>query len=513
MFRNRRLCVLAIGLILVTAALARDKPTPADRLKALQQEVADAEAAFRAAWAKLPDPHQEDPAVEKLYQVFRKKQQANFAAAVEMAKADPKSDTGFACLEWLLLTYQAHYLPAAKPALDLLIEHHATNPKIGPGIALLAYVPPTEQDSIHGQAVALLQAVAQKNPDRTARGQAALGLARLAMERFRLAESKASPDTESLADAAEKAFTGIVKDYGECPDLRPNQGKSSATLGDVAGRYLTELRRLRIGQPAPEIEGVDLGGAKFKLSDYRGKVVLLVFWASWCGPCMADVPHEKELVQRFKGRPFVLIGVNGDNTRENGSKAVQKHEIPWQSFWNGERGSANSIAAAWNVRGWPTVYVIDAKGVIRQKYLHRKRLDEPLEKLVAEAEGKKAGAERAAPRADTFEDLAQFNHGGGIVSGTGIRDKGGFTVVSLEAAAGSSKLAVSWAVKEEQRRTLADFRVIVVDAVGKRHHASTESKASAGGNGITVFTFVTEFNLSSDKIASLVIQQRVQEKK
>lgn len=123
-----------------------------------------------------------------------------------------------------------------------------------------------------------------------------------------------------------------------------------------------------------------------KLSDGRGKVVLLVFWASWCGPCMEDVPHEKELAERFKGRPFVLIGVNGDHIQKAAVKAVGKNEIPWRSFWNGPDGSGGPIAAAWNVRGWPTVYVLDQQGTIRQKYLRGKALDEPLEKLVAAAE-------------------------------------------------------------------------------------------------------------------------------
>ncbi len=447
-----------------------------------------------------------------MYQVFRKKQQANFDAAVEIARADPKSDAGFAALEWVLETSQAHYLPAGKPALELLLEHHAANPKIGPGIALLAYLPPLERDSIYRAAVALLEAVAQKNPDRTVRGQAALGLARLAMEKFRLAESKARPDTERLADTAEKAFSGIVKDYGACPDLRPNPGKSSATLGDLAGRYLTELRRLRIGQPAPDIEGADLSGAKFKLSDYRGKVVLLVFWASWCGPCMGAVPHEKELVQRFKGRPFVLLGVNGDDTRENGGKAVQKHAIPWRSFWNGARGSADSIAAAWNVRGWPTVYVIDAKGVIRQKYLHGRRLDEPLEKLVAEAEGKKAGKDGHAPEGEKFEDLVQLISKGRVVSGTSDPEKGGFTTFTLQAAPGRSKVGVSFALKDDQKRTVTDFRVVAVDRAWKRHFADVVDETDGRGKGIVVFTIVSEYDLPPDKIVAVVIQQRPREK-
>src|SRR5579863_9964426 len=99
--------------------------------------------------------------------------------------------------------------PAAKPAFELLIEHHAANPQIGPGVALLAFVPPTEGDSIRDQAVTLLEAVARKNPARSVRGQAALGLARLDMEKFQRAESKADPDFVRLTAATEKALEGI----------------------------------------------------------------------------------------------------------------------------------------------------------------------------------------------------------------------------------------------------------------------------------------------------------------
>jgi thiol-disulfide isomerase/thioredoxin len=129
-----------------------------------------------------------------------------------------------------------------------------------------------------------------------------------------------------------------------------------------------------------------LDGAPLKLGNYRGKIVLLVFWASWCGPCMAAVPHERELANLFKDRPFVVIGVNGDESRQSALKAVAREQIPWRSFWNGDKGSGGPIATAWNVRGWPTTYLIDATGVIRHKDLYDKALDESVEKLVKQFE-------------------------------------------------------------------------------------------------------------------------------
>jgi peroxiredoxin len=386
-FRSLLLLAITVGLIQIVAAKAEDKPTPVVRLKAIQKEIADAETAFRDAWAKLPDPSQEAPEVEKLFQAFRKKQLAGFDSALEIAKANPKSDTGFAALEWLLTTPLAYQLPSGKQALELMAEHHAANPKVGKSIATLAYYPPNKFDSNYPSAIALLKVVVEKNPDRTARGQAALGLAWQAKEKFRMAESRGRDDASRLADEAEKAFETVIRNYGDCRNLRSLGARpATATLAKEVEGELYELRNLRMGKTAPDIEGEDLGGAKFKLSDYRGKVVLLVFWASWCGPCMGSVPHEKDLVDHFKGRPFVLVGVNGDRKKEDAQKAIAKHKIPWRSFWNGGEGPGGLIATTWNVRGWPTVYVLDHKGTIRHRYLHGKRLDEPLEKFVTEAE-------------------------------------------------------------------------------------------------------------------------------
>jgi thiol-disulfide isomerase/thioredoxin len=146
------------------------------------------------------------------------------------------------------------------------------------------------------------------------------------------------------------------------------------------------LPHLAIGGPAPEIEAVDLTGRDMSLSQFRGKVVLLVFWASWCSPCMGDVPHEIALVEKFAGRPFALVGVNADQTRAKAEAAVRQHSIPWRSFWNGASGAEGPISTHWGVQAWPTIYVIDDQGVIRHNDLRGSALDLPLERLIRSAE-------------------------------------------------------------------------------------------------------------------------------
>ena len=116
--------------------------------------------------------------------------------------------------------------------------------------------------------------------------------------------------------------------------------------------------------PAPEIEGTDADGKRFRLSDYKGKVVLLDFWASWCQPCIMLFPHEKALVRSLKDKPFVLLGVNGDDTLEDLKEAEQQHRLNWRSWWDEEK----SIQRRWGVKVLPTFFLVDHKGVVRYRF-------------------------------------------------------------------------------------------------------------------------------------------------
>ncbi len=96
-------------------------------------------------------------------------------------------------------------------------------------------------------------------------------------------------------------------------------------------------------------------------------------------------PHERSLVKRLKDEPFALIGVNSDDDLEALKPALEKEQITWRSFWNGLEGTGGPISKAWNVRSWPTIYVLDASGKIRFKNVHEKELDEAVDKLLVEA--------------------------------------------------------------------------------------------------------------------------------
>ena len=95
-------------------------------------------------------------------------------------------------------------------------------------------------------------------------------------------------------------------------------------------------------------------------------------------------PHERSLVTKFADRPFAIIGVNSDQDRAKLKARIKEEKITWRSFYAGSTRGA--IPTRWNVTGWPTIYVLDHKGVIRAKNVRGAKMEEWIDKLVAEAE-------------------------------------------------------------------------------------------------------------------------------
>lgn len=125
---------------------------------------------------------------------------------------------------------------------------------------------------------------------------------------------------------------------------------------------------LEKGNLAPDFELTDMEGNPVKLSDYRGKAVLLNFWASWCPPCRAEMPHMEKLYNKYKDENFNILAVNLTNTEKNSGDAEKFVKELGLTFTipmdvKGEAGSD------YNIMAYPTSYFIDSDGVIREKVL------------------------------------------------------------------------------------------------------------------------------------------------
>jgi len=94
-------------------------------------------------------------------------------------------------------------------------------------------------------------------------------------------------------------------------------------------------------------------------------------------------PHERSLVEKYKDQPFAIVGINSDRDRDKLKELMEKENITWKSFFDGG-GTGGPIASAWNVSGWPTIYVLDAEGRIRFKDVRGPELDAAIEELMGE---------------------------------------------------------------------------------------------------------------------------------
>jgi RNA polymerase sigma-70 factor (ECF subfamily) len=238
-------------------------------------------------------------------------------------------------------------------AADLIADRFADSPDIANFCECLAPAAGTPP-SWASQYERHLRTILAKNRDRLVR----------VMAQFALASVVAAKGSGHQEEAA-KLFEQFLKDF-DASDPRTEAVErrylryARAALGDIRTR--------KEGMPAPEVEGEDLDGRPMKLSEFRGKVVLLSFWSTSCFPCMKLLPHERALVSRLRGLPFVLVGVNSDTDAAALARALKVEKVIWRSFRD-RRAGRPAVSDEWQVLGYPTLYLIDHRGVIRRRWV------------------------------------------------------------------------------------------------------------------------------------------------
>jgi thiol-disulfide isomerase/thioredoxin len=321
----------------------------------VQKDYQKADDDVRKALKAAKTPAERKPILEKYFDKLNQ----DFAPRVfKLIEAAPKDKLSFDMLMWVIQS-----LPDEDgKAFNLLAKHWAKSAKMEGVCQMLATDPQTG-------AVKLLQRVLEYNPSVDIRGLACYDLAQLA-------GTKANHKGDVAAQAeAEKLYEQIREEFAAVK-------LDDDTLGKKAKDALTEIRSRGIGKTAPNVASARLDGKKVQLKDYKGKVVVLDIWATWCPPCREMIPHERKMVDKFKGKPFALISISVDEEKDTLTDFLKETKMPWEHWWNGPSGG---IIKDWDVHFFPTIYVLDAKGVIRYKHLRDKELEEAVEKLLAEA--------------------------------------------------------------------------------------------------------------------------------
>jgi len=127
-------------------------------------------------------------------------------------------------------------------------------------------------------------------------------------------------------------------------------------------RHFAEDPKLSLNKMAPAFEVTTLDGTKFNLDNMQGRVVLIDFWATWCGPCNQELPHLAKLVKKFAGQPLVVISISVDKDEAKWKQFVTQHEMTWTQY----RDADGSISRSFGNSLIPSYYMIASDGVMLQ---------------------------------------------------------------------------------------------------------------------------------------------------
>jgi len=215
----------------------------------------------------------------------------------------------------------------------------------------------------------------------------------LIAELIQLLRSAPQDDDEALQFAVQVSMTGVEmlqrsNSAQAVPVLKAviaalNERKDDR-LADLVANLEGTLRRLQLPGNPIEVVGQSLDGKEFNITSLKGKVVLVDFWATWCGPCIAELPHLKELHEAYRGKGFEIVGVSLDTEREELTSFVKANSINWPILFDptSEQGIDNKIAVHYGITGLPAMILVDQNGKVVDADIHGATLDEALEKLL-----------------------------------------------------------------------------------------------------------------------------------
>ena len=169
-------------------------------------------------------------------------------------------------------------------------------------------------------------------------------------------------------EVARKVYQGLLKKFGgESPNL--------------AQKVKDEIARIdRIGTTAPGVAVNDLAGATLRLDDFRGKYVLVDFWATWCAPCVVELPRLQAAYAKYHAKGFEIVAVSLDEAKSAVVDFSKARKLPWKQVHN---ATANGdLVEAFGVRSIPATFLISPEGTIIRLELRGQALDRVLEALI-----------------------------------------------------------------------------------------------------------------------------------
>ncbi len=166
---------------------------------------------------------------------------------------------------------------------------------------------------------------------------------------------------------AKQVYQTLLKQYAESPNLKQKVDEDLAKLD-------------KVDKPAPRLAVKDVNGASIRLEDFKGKYVLLDFWATWCAPCIAELPNQQSAYTKYHSKGLEIVAVSLDENRQAVVDFVKARKVPWKQVHN--MSSGGDLVELYGISSIPATFLIDPEGKIIRLELRGPALEETLAKLI-----------------------------------------------------------------------------------------------------------------------------------
>ena len=331
------LCSMALPAVAATEAEAAAITEEYDRLQRLwlsEMRLAPDVRSLDVIAKKRPDP-------------------AEFAARLKrLMSGDLAQDWTLKYGAWLLENDTALKAQSQRALLDAVENHHTRSPLLGRFCVAMVHLndagelPQPGKLPLKSRGMRLLEQIKKDNPSAQVQGQAALAIS--------IMLGSLGDDSRIMEPRIKNLREAIIKSA----DLR----LGNTSVADITADELFKINNLSKGRVAPDIVGTDSGGRPLRLSDFRGKVVMLVFWSSWDPQAARALELLRKSAASKVNKPFVLLGVNRDSL--GNLRALKADRI---ATWRNVSDPNQVVSRQYRIASWPYCMVIDQKGVIQYR--------------------------------------------------------------------------------------------------------------------------------------------------